>query len=335
MKISPELDITDIMDSVLSRTYLHDENMRLVSNLAMELSELNETIRNMILSTNKIDQNLKEKIEEYIEIDNKIQRNNDPRQIIKIDSRSFKKVKAAHNVLKSELNKNREEVDLMKEQSKLMLLREKKEQEQCYLLSNLRDTLDQVKGKLDHYGYIGTYKGLIASNITNAHPMVMAELLTNNDLNMTKLPSEDIGVILAMFGESQRKQRSFENENRKSPSIISVRNIVKSLVNNVSNLGNEFDEDENLIGDMEYLNAVKEWITYKDDNKLPSYGDISRKYDISDGSFVKNMIKLQRLCEELQKVAMDVMDDPIFKEKLESIRSIVCRDIVVPESLYV
>ena len=53
------------------------------------------------------------------------------------------------------------------------------------------------------------------------------------------------------------------------------------------------------------------------------------------GQAVKNMIKLQRLCEKLQKVAIDVMDDPIFKEKLEKIRSIVCRDIVVPESLYV
>lgn len=193
------------------------------------------------------------------------------------------------------------------------------------------DSMGQMVGLmmqfLEKNGYVDvdnnnclTVKGLIAREIDECNEIIFTEIIFYKLLDGLDI-CQIIGVI-ALFIEC--KAESYD---------------VDDFVHVILELGKKLENDEYNM----YIDIGTDWQLYTGFVKpamLWAKGcTLKDVYEITDmceyeGNFVKNIIKINKICEDITSVCEIIGYDDL-KKKMENVETLLMRDIVMIESLYI
>ena len=173
-------------------------------------------------------------------------------------------------------------------------------------------------------------KGIIASKIGDCNPILLTELISNNSFDNMSEP--EIAATLSIFLDTK-----VEDNDNKEPNInnINVPTIVKNTVKMLNPIANKYIDFET--ANELYLNI--DWtihlgmmeVAYKWAN-LIEFKNLTT--GIFEGNFVKDMVKLDSICQTVERIA-DLLKNNDLVIKIKSLKSILMRDIVSIDSLYI
>ena len=176
--------------------------------------------------------------------------------------------------------------------------------------------------------------GQMASEVNEGHPFLMTELYKRIAESL-KLNSIELLCVLALFlGEDREK-----NTGDKHPLDL---NVSKGVQEELLRIGDDLDRGlavERKLGlvpdpdfwsiSTEWIEPVHIWIT----NPESTLASIAEEYEVFEGNVQKALMKLASLVEEFQSLATLGGSVELLR-MLEDARSLVLRDLVVAESLY-
>jgi len=186
-------------------------------------------------------------------------------------------------------------------------------------LDCLRNPIELVERRrfLDELGYIGTKLGLLASEVYEGHALLMSYAFYSKIFH--NLTANQTVCILSIFIEAKGDDVSY---------FIPEASIIKLLdeyADNCSRLERLKSDDLYWKLSLHWYPVVEDWMN-EDTSK-----NICRNYEIEEGTFVRNILKLSNLLDEWRNLAK-IMEDVEMIDKLKDIK--IIREVVVPESLY-
>jgi len=171
-----------------------------------------------------------------------------------------------------------------------------------------------------------TLKGIICSEFNEANEILMTEILDKKLLD--NLIKKDILVILSIFCES------FDKENDYFIEDLDVSRDVKDTLKKIQTI------HEKILNDSQKYNIYYkpkislqsvEMVEYWCENK--SLSEIMERNNIFEGNFIKNIKKVENIIKELNDVC-ELSQNHIILQKLQTIESLIIKDIVDHKSLY-
>lgn len=172
-----------------------------------------------------------------------------------------------------------------------------------------------------------TKKGLMAAEVNECNEILLIEMIENNFFE--NMSFEEIFGTLAVFIEEKENDEIFLSD-------LNISKEMKYIVNEISNLNFKLDEKAleysifyNSYISLSFVECSYEWA------KGTEFNDIYKnmKIDIYEGNFVKNIIKIYNICNEIIYIS-EIIGDTKLIEKLENLESKVLRDIVSFDSIY-
>ena len=175
-----------------------------------------------------------------------------------------------------------------------------------------------------------TVKGIIATGINECNELLFTEMIFKGLLDNLEFP-EIIAILSSFINEKD------QNGEERYISDLIISNNVKIVLKELSSIA------EN------YINLEEKYKIYiNSDYKLyldfiePSYiwasgGTISDVYQhtsIYDGNFVKAIMRINNICDNLMDICLNIERFDICK-KIEGYTQILIRDITTINSLYV
>jgi superfamily II RNA helicase len=181
-----------------------------------------------------------------------------------------------------------------------------------------------------------TEKGILASNIQEMHCMAMADIL--NMRVFDNLDVAEIASILSIFTSVSV---------RKNDSIVKTEHIaapenVKNIVQQIQDAYNKYYDIESFHQtsfannyDIHYnmCELVYKWCTTEDEGACYKIFEEALYYNISRGEFVKALMKINNVTNELTKIA-EIQSNMTLLEKMKQIPTITLKSIVTNQSLY-
>tara|TARA_B100000767_G_scaffold16387_1_gene15345 strand:+ start:3159 stop:5462 length:2304 start_codon:yes stop_codon:yes gene_type:complete len=172
-------------------------------------------------------------------------------------------------------------------------------------------------------------KGIMASEISECNEIILTEIIYD-DFFLTLENYEIISIIAAFIEEKSNDDITFES--------LDVPLNIKKILKDIGNIGKEF-------GDYEYSNYIEigtDWNLYLsfigpayDWAKGRSIHEIYAKYnDIYEGTFIRNILRINNIVDNIRNIA-EMLNKPELMKKLENMDSILIRDQVTTESLYI
>ena len=193
---------------------------------------------------------------------------------------------------------------------------------------------------LEENGFISekklTEKGLMAANIQEMHCMAMADILHNHTFD--NLTPAEISSILSIFTSVSVKR---EDSIVKTVYIEAPENVRKN-VQAIQDAYNKyydiesfhqtaFTSDYNIHYNM--CELVYKWCTAEDEQTCYKIFEEALYYNISRGEFVKALMKINNITNELAKIA-EIQSNMALLEKTKEIPNITLKSIVTNQSLY-
>lgn len=169
-----------------------------------------------------------------------------------------------------------------------------------------------------------TLKGIVSSNINEANLIILTEILFNKW--MDTLDENGIIGLLSIFVESDDIELDLD-ETYLDENLIDILKKVKGLViswieqEDRVNIHSEWNITYNFI-------QIAYWWSFG-----TKFEEIKEYYDIYEGNFVRNMIKIYNIIRELI-VICDITHDVELLQKLGRMKELIIRDIVNLDSLY-
>ena len=170
-------------------------------------------------------------------------------------------------------------------------------------------------------------KGMITSEFNEANELLMTEILQRQLLE-DLLPIEILS-ILSIFCDDYDKENDF------FISDLVVSDKTKETLTKINNIHNELldlTHKDNIQYkpeiSLQFIDIVWLWI-----NEEITFNKIIEDYQIFEGNFIKNMLKLQNIVFELQKVT-EIIQNHTLMNKLRNIDELIIKDIVITKSLY-
>ena len=176
-----------------------------------------------------------------------------------------------------------------------------------------------------------TTKGIIASQINECNEILFTELITTNYLD--NVSPVELVSILSIFLDTKINGKDDVVNLSNTPLNVDIQNIMYCVENIGKNYHNYMNSNKLYIDvkwnvSFNMVEPVYEWYNGMEFNTL------IKTYDLYPGNFVKDMIKLDNIVEDVIKIAII-----LNKEKLVSTASIIhekiIRENVNTESLYV
>lgn len=172
--------------------------------------------------------------------------------------------------------------------------------------------------------------GIFASNITNVNGILLTELVDSDWF--TKLEPIYIGTLLSTLiidnshSNMDDKNISDLDINTKLPTFKKYYDL---MMNTISDINKKFELSTEITNSIELVDPTYYWINGEIfQNLLAMLSGI-------EGNFVRSMLRLARLCEEINK-AVEITNKHIeLLPKLEYIIKSINRDIVVFDSIYI
>lgn len=165
-----------------------------------------------------------------------------------------------------------------------------------------------------------TLKGIIASQITDCHEILLTEIIHKSILN--NLTCAEIACILSIFTDS----RESEINNYPTKNIqIAIENI-QEIIDNCQNLEYNYNiESSNWNINLELLETTFYWAQGE---------NIINQLNIFEGTFVKNMNKISCIATKLIDIYHIIKNEEMSK-KCSQINDLIVRGIVTMDSLYI
>lgn len=275
----------------------------------------------------KYDKSYKEDMDEYYEIQNKL--NN---RMFKVKKKQLTKYKNKIRIL----DDNKNFVENYKIYNNKCKIAEKINYELSrinYLKNFVKDDVIIMLKILVDDGYVKnnklTKKGIIATEINECHELVFTEIVMSGMFD--ELNREEIVAVLAVFIDENNKSK----EERYVTELNIPKKVIYALktVEKYSEYFSQIESKYKLYINSDYrmkLGFVEVAYTWA---KGCHIGDIYQICDIYEGNFVKGIMRINNVCEDLKNIA-EILENHELLKKLESIEEILIRDIVSVNSLY-
>lgn len=175
-----------------------------------------------------------------------------------------------------------------------------------------------------------TKKGIILSSVYECNGILFSELITSNYLD--NLDYKELASILSLFCDSKPNDKSLEN--------IDDEHITDNLYPIIEYIeGISADWELNLFNKKIYTNldwkvnryivgAVYRWMNNESILEIINY------YDIFEGNFIKDMLKIYNIAGNVRDMALILENNKLVIEATKIIENIL-RDIVNAESIYI
>lgn len=173
-----------------------------------------------------------------------------------------------------------------------------------------------------------TRKGLIGSEINECNEILLTEIIDNDLLN--ELSVEEICGVLGIFIESKE-------ENLYNVKELEISDKAKDVLYRISEINIGLDEVA-IKHNIDYdpyitLNSVMVVYQWAKGNSLRDIY-LKNTLELYEGNFVKNITKVLNICNEIIHVC-EMIGKNILVEKLQNIETLLLRDIVSFDSIYV
>jgi len=205
--------------------------------------------------------------------------------------------------------------------------------------------IDVIKSVLKEYDYIKddntltkddeltkevhlTKKGIIASAVNDCNELLFTEMIFQGYLDNLTFP-EIIGLLSTFINEKDGEDKYLNDLNISDNLYDAIKNLQKlsiKLEDNESNKGLFLKMDYNLY--LDFIEPAYIWA---------SGGSIQEIYSVTtiyDGNFVKAIMRINNICDNLMDICKTIERYDICA-KLENSTSILIRDITTINSLYV
>ena len=335
---SPNINLNNFIETSLYNIDVI-ENIK-NNNYELELlSEKNETIN--------LSNDMYNKIEEYKKNQEIIEN-----KLIKIKPKKLQAIKKANKII-SEDEDFKKNYDLYKVAKDTRIKIEKLKDDLYYLknynnieINNIIDFLlnnhyitfnnnHNIWNTIDKSLYMDNYndmilnvKGLIAENINECNCILLTEIIMNKYLERHTI--EEILGILCIFIEEKAEYDVYIND-------LDIPDNMHKTIKDIQDLSNKYENSEkSSLVDIKtdwniYLSFIEPgymWASMKDIYTIYNYSNIY------EGNFIKNIIKLNNICENIKNICEIIKNYDLLK-KLEKSEEILIREQVTLESLYI
>ena len=318
--------VKDDIDNQLGKLY---QDMTKVSN---ELDDFNLVINNCKTPSDIIYEYIelnKEKVtsinKKRKEIDRKLFNIFQTHKTIEIDKKIYEK-----KLLKmKEYNKLKEEYNYIEkfiDNNVIIILK---------MLEDENYIVKDIENENENY-YKLSIQGILATHIREVHCLVFSKLINNNTL--VNLDTKQLVAIFSCFTNITVPEDLISNiPNSKDHKVQELLLEIKGMYQYYCDIESKNEINSGIDYNIHYdlLNYVERWCDCENvqDCKL-LLQDIAREKEIFLGEFVKALLKINNISNELEKIA-ELIGNIAFLSKLREIPNITLKYVVTNQSLYV
>jgi antiviral helicase SKI2 len=163
--------------------------------------------------------------------------------------------------------------------------------------------------------------------INECNELIFTELIYNKMLD--ELNIEEIIAVIGMFIDS-----GIDKENMiYSIDHLDVPDNVKNVLNQINEITMEMSiTDTDIMSNwtlvLDFIQPAYMWA------KGYSLNQIYEIIEMYEGNFIVNIIKINKICQDILKIC-DITKNDILRKKIILAESLLMRDIVLIESLYI
>jgi len=180
-------------------------------------------------------------------------------------------------------------------------------------------------------------KGMMATNLHEIHPLAVSDLLCSGEFD--SLTVEELVSVLSVFTHIKiSEEQSYVDVNN-----TNVNDTIKSVVKNIKKSLNKYYDIEtkhqtNFTDsyDIQYdmCEFMYKWCFAENETDCKLIYNEAKKYNIYMGEFVKAILKIVNVCNELEKAAV-VQENLKLIHTLSLVRDKVLKSVATNQSLYV
>lgn len=186
--------------------------------------------------------------------------------------------------------------------------------------------------------YTLTQKGTIASILQEVPSLPFTEFITHNIQDITSLSPSELTVLLSMFTNIRLSEQDKVNDpttlNIPYECLINIANI-KTYINKYMDI--ELFVCNSVLKNYEYhydiCEIVYKWCEATTEEETNKVFQELEYWGIFLGDFVKAILKINNIVNELEKVA-EIMENVKLLSSLQSIHKITLKSVVTNNSLY-
>jgi len=298
-----------------------------VESLHDDLQRVNETLLNIPTPQNIL--------EEYYE--NKL-------RLVKLNSKKRKKLKIKMKNVSEEYKNIESHCDLIDKKKNIQENYEDNNNRIKNTESYIKDEVNTVVKILNDEGFVETKedelilteRGQVASNIQEIHCLAMGELLDDKIFN--KLTAIELISVFSCFTSIKLS----DNNTIFNIKHINTNDTIKSTIQTIKNKLNKYYDIETFHKtsfvenyDIQYnlCEYMIRWCEASTEGQCKViYGDM-KHYDIFLGGFVKAILKINNIANELQNVCL-LQNNLQLLEQLKKIPELTLKSVVTNQSLY-
>ena len=189
----------------------------------------------------------------------------------------------------------------------------------------------------DYSNLVSTVKGMMAANIHEMHPLACIDMLSENHLD--DLSVEELVSVLSIFTPI----RISEEEAYVDVSHTNVNDTIKHTVklwkkqlNKYYDIETKYQTNFTDSYDIHYdmCEFMYKWCFAENEAQCRVIYEEAKKYNIYMGEFVKAILKIVNICNELEKAAI-VQENMKLTHTLSLVRDKVLKSVATNQSLYV
>ena len=202
--------------------------------------------------------------------------------------------------------------------------------------------INHITSRLKDFDFIDvenklTLKGQVASNLREVHCIIFTNILFGNGL-FHEFNSIELTTILSCFTNisiPNDKKELFPHHANNSLNIF-LASIKEEYDNHRDyELNNDINNNDDLEIHYDLINYVSDWCGCQTEQQCKELLQrINYEKSISSGEFIKSMLKINNIAEEL-KTCSELMGNVEFCSKLNEISSLTLKYIITNQSLYI
>jgi superfamily II RNA helicase len=308
-------------DDFLSNTFISTENDKRVIGITSQKNQLENNLKEL---ESTIDPKESQNIINYEKIVNRLSDT-----LFTIKKKDRDKMEKDKKVIESNLN-FKYNYEIFKKIKELKKELNDIDNEIWNCNNQLKDDIDRMVQLLKRENFIETKKGIVAMEINECNELVFTEMIFRNILDNLTFP-EIVSVLSSFINE-----KDSSNGERYINDLDTTDNVIKAL-KEIEKIGIYFQtlEDEHKI----YIGTdYKIYLDFIETSYIWASGgtiaDVYRYTQIYDGNFVKAIMRISNICENLMNICKSIERYDICS-KLEGYNEKLIRDITGNNSLYV
>ena len=176
----------------------------------------------------------------------------------------------------------------------------------------------------------------MSSNIHEIHPLAVADLVDCRVLD--ELKPEEIVSVLSVFTPIRLSQDMAYVSVKNTRANDSIKNGVHTIKNFLdkyydveTKYQTNFTDSYSIHYDM--CDFTFQWCQAEDELACKKIYEEAKKYDIYVGDFVKAILKIVNICNEIEKCAI-IQENVGLQHKLATVKDLVLKSIATNQSLY-